>query len=175
MVGATGAVGTLKGSGINSVTRLSVGTYKITLEDSYYRYLGGNVGFVAPLTGGNVSGGSFVATTSYVITALGNTTQAQWVAAGLDANVLAQVGVPFVATGIGAGTGTVKAVGTSGILSTEVIGNTELTIGAQQGKTNGTIIFQCLSDADAVADPSAGSICVFQIFVRNSSVKGKGE
>lgn len=45
-MGGTGAVGNLKGSGIASVTRLSAGTYKIGLQDSYNRYLGGQGGIV---------------------------------------------------------------------------------------------------------------------------------
>ncbi len=35
VIGATGAVGTVKGPGISSVTRLAVGTYQIKLQDKF--------------------------------------------------------------------------------------------------------------------------------------------
>lgn len=46
VVGATGAVGTTKGSGIASFVRLAAGTYQVNLQDQYNRYLGGFGGIV---------------------------------------------------------------------------------------------------------------------------------
>ena len=55
VVGAVGAVGTVKGSGITSVTRADVGKYVIKLDDKYDRYLGGFSGFI------NLGAGSGIA------------------------------------------------------------------------------------------------------------------
>lgn len=46
-VGASGAVGTVKGSGIASVTKNSTGNYTIALEDKYMKFLGANFNLVA--------------------------------------------------------------------------------------------------------------------------------
>lgn len=66
----------------------------------------------------------------YVITALGTSTQANWQAVGLPANITAAVGVSFFATvtGGGTGTGTVQAAATagSGIDHIEVVGDPNL-------------------------------------------------
>lgn len=46
-IGASGAVGTLKGSGIASVTKNSTGNYTIVLEDKYMKLLGSDFSFVS--------------------------------------------------------------------------------------------------------------------------------
>ena len=46
VVGSSGAVGTVKGAGVKSITKTGTGLYRITLEDAYYRYLAGTFGFV---------------------------------------------------------------------------------------------------------------------------------
>ena len=56
--------------------------------------------------GTSVTAGSFVTGTKYKITSLGNTTQAQWEAAGLSSTLTAAVHIVFTATGAGTGTGT---------------------------------------------------------------------
>lgn len=169
VIGSTGAVGTVKGSGLKSVTRLGVGTYRLLPEDGYPRYLGGHVGFVSPTTGSNVNDGSFVAGTSYVITAVGTT---NWHAVGVPAGVTPAVGVGFVATGVGgAGSGTVKAVGASGIYAVEIVGDPQL----QVNQAGGGVIIQCLNASGAPTDPASGSVLGFVMFLRNSTVKGKGE
>ena len=58
--------------------------------------------------GTTVNAGSFVTGKKYIITSLGNTTQAQWEAAGLSSTLTAAVNNVFTATGAGTGTGTVK-------------------------------------------------------------------
>ena len=47
VIGAAGAVGTIKGGGIKAVTKTGTGLYQIEFEDSWSRYLDGHVGFVA--------------------------------------------------------------------------------------------------------------------------------
>lgn len=176
VIGAAGAVGTTKGPGITAVTHLATGIYKVQFQDNYYRYYSGTWGFVAPVTGADVAGGAFVVGTPYVITALGNTTQAQWEAAGVPAGVTAAVGVSFVALTVGAGTGTVKAVGSSGIFALEVIGNTNLQLGPQPaGSQGGYVIVKCMDAAGAAADPASGSVMGLTFYLSNSSVLIQGE
>jgi len=55
VIGSTGAVGTVKGSGVLSVTRTGTGAYTIKLEDKYQRYLGGTIGFINASTGSGVA------------------------------------------------------------------------------------------------------------------------
>lgn len=109
VIGAVGAVGTVKGSGIASITRTGAGVYEIVLEDTYNRYLGGSIGFI-------------------------NT---------------------------GAG---------SGIASVEVSNDPNAAVQAKTG-----IQITCYDYAGAAADPAAGSVMGFVTWLRNSSLKGKGE
>ena len=46
VVGNAGAVGTVKGAGVASITHTSTGLYRVTFEDAYNRYLAGGGGFV---------------------------------------------------------------------------------------------------------------------------------
>lgn len=55
VIGSTGAVGTVKGSGVTSVTRTGAGAYTLKLEDKYSRYLGGSVGFINASTGSGIA------------------------------------------------------------------------------------------------------------------------
>lgn len=55
VIGAVGAVGTVKGSGIASVTRTGAGVYEIVLEDSYSRYLAGSIGFINTGAGSGIA------------------------------------------------------------------------------------------------------------------------
>lgn len=109
------------------------GIIVVQLQDNYNRYLGGYAGFSGPLSGSQISiSGSSVLTIGaiYVITTLGTTTQAQWVAAGVPINVQAAPGVSFIAAiaGSGSGTGTVQAPAAAGagVDHIEVVGDPNL-------------------------------------------------
>lgn len=171
-VGASGAVtaGTLTGTGISSVTKLgAAGTYLLKLEDGYDRLLEFTSFFLAPTTGSAVTAGSFVATTTYRITTLGNT---DFTLIGARSN---EVGVTFVATGVGVGTGTATAVGNSAIVAVEVA-DTSVDGSRSSALASGAgIIVQCKSATATVANPTQGSVMVFSLMLRNSNVKGKGE
>jgi hypothetical protein len=172
-IGASGATSALKGSGVKSLTRKAAGVYELKLEDNYSRFLSFQCKFVAPVTGSAVTGGSFVTSTLYVIQSLGTTTQAQWEAAGLATGNVAGIGDAFVATGAGAGTGTVKAVGTSGVFTCELVGDPQTSVGPS---TAGSLLyFKCLDATGAAVDPASGSQLYFEVTYRNSTVKGKGE
>jgi hypothetical protein len=169
-IGATGAVSLVRGSGIASVTRLAVGTYQIKLEDNYYRFLNLQALFEMPVTGSDVAATAMVAGTTYEITALGTTNFALY---GVAAGVAPAVGVAFVATAVGLGTGTVKAVAASGIYGVQVIGNPQLM--DQPSVKGAVILIRTMNNAGAATDPVDGTVMNLQINVRNSGVKSKGE
>ena len=111
VIGGTGAVGTVKGSGVKSIVRNSAGNYTLKLEDKYARYLGGHTGFIHTAAGG------------------------------------------------------------SGIASVEVA---DYSVNTHVEDGSGVII-QCFDYAGAKADPASGSVLGFVMYLRNSSLKGKGE
>lgn len=170
VIGSSGATSALKGSGISSLTRKAAGTYELKLEDNYYRFLDFQACLVAPVTGSAITAGSFVSGTLYVIQTVGNT---DYSAVGLPAGVTAAPGVPFVASGVGAGTGTVKAVGTTGVFDVEVVGDPQVTVAPSVAGS--VLYFVCKDASGAPVDPTSGSILYFDVCYRNSSVKGKGE
>ncbi len=109
VIGAVGAVGTVKGSGIAGVTRTGAGVYEITLDDKYNRYLAGTIGFINTTTG-------------------------------------------------------------SGVASVEVSNDANAAVAAGTG-----IEITCYDYAGAAVDPAAASVCGFLVYLRNSTIKGKGE
>ena len=173
-IGATGAVGTLKGPGIASVTRLGTGLYQVKLQDNYNKFFKLDWNLEAPVTGSAVNDGSFSVGTVYQITTVGTT---DWTAAGLPAGLTAAVGMVFKAATIGgAGTGAAKALGTSGIFAVEVVGNPQLML-APTGSANigGIITIKCLNASGAATDPADGSVLFLDLYLSNSSVVVQGE
>jgi hypothetical protein len=169
-IGASGATSNLVGAGVSSLTRLAAGVYALKLEDNYNRFYNLQVRFESPVTGSDVTAGSFVTGTVYEITAIGNT---DWTAIGLPVGVTAAAGVSFVATGAGSGTGTAKAVGVSGIYGIEVVGNPQLMDApSPQG---GYLYFKTVNASGVNTDPASGSVMFFTVVYRNSSIKDKGE
>lgn len=151
----------------------------VNLQDNYNKYLGGYAGFVGPLTGTPISiSGSSVLTVGapYVIVSLGTTTQAQWVAAGLQANMKAAVGVSFIAaiTGGGTGTGIVEAPLSTGagIDHIEVVGDANLmnSIGVNVlGAGNGMqLILACYKNT-ALTKPADGTVVGMNFYMNNSA------
>lgn len=177
-IGASGATSNLQGGGIYSITHLTTGTYLVTLEDNYNKFLYADFNFITTaVTGGAITAGSFVTNTLYQIVTVGTT---NYNLVGLPTNIVAAPGMTFVATGAGSGTGTVKAIALSGIIDVEIVGDPNLTISPTPSTTintspAGSFIIQTLNTSGAAADPVSGSIMEFIILVRNSSVKGKGE
>lgn len=173
--GATGKVRSLKGSGIKAITNVATGTYKVQLDDPYMRYLGGNAGLVAPTSGSAVASGSLNPTTVYMIAVVGTT---NWVTAGLPVGVTAAVGATFVCAATASGTGYGIAVGVSGIACVEVVGDPNTTI---NNATDPHFYIQTLGATNSStttlipANPADGSVLGLTMFLRNSSVKGKGE
>lgn len=184
VVGASGAVGTTKGPGVSAVTRLAAGVYKIKLQDNYNKFYALYSSVIAPVSGAAVAAGSLTPGVLYVIDTLGTTTTAQWVTAGVPVGITPAVGVSFVALAISGGTGTAKAVGTSGIIKVETVGlpDTQLgPIGPATGVIGGYIIVKCLAATAAdntamiATDPAEGSTVSLAIYLSNSSVVVQGE
>ena len=166
VIGATGAVGTVKGAGISSVVRKGTGVYAITLQDNYYRYLAGGAGVVEGGSGNTVNDGSLVAGTLYRVLTTG-TSDFKTSGAALNA-----VGETFVATGVGgAGSGTVKQVVGSGIFQFEV-GNVLVNNDLAAGRP---LLLVTRNASGAAADPAQGTIIGFWIMLRNSNIQLGGE
>lgn len=178
-IGATGAVSSILGGQlISSVTRLSAGTYQIRLTDNYTRLFSMESILQAPVTGSAVAGGALSVGTVYSIQTLGSTTQAQWVAAGVDKGITAAPGVIFKAATAGAGTGTVKAIGNAGIAQVEVISGNNMLASANAG--GGIIVVQCLAPTSSSVttmiptDPAQGSVLGLMFLLSNSSLSING-
>lgn len=180
-IGSSGAPTIINssGKGIASITRLAAGQYRLQLQDNYASLLALDVQFQSPVTGSAVAGGAFSVGTVYQIVTLGNTTQAQFVAAGLPTGIAAAPGVIFKAATVGAGTGTVKALGTSGVSNVELIGNPQLMLSNQPftGNNGGFINFQCLAPTSSsvttaiAADPANGAVMMIQLLLNNSQIQ----
>jgi hypothetical protein len=151
----------LTGAGIANVfmhtsTTPAVGNYAVTnpnpasglilvqLQNQFSRLLGMNASVQSPVTGSNLT--SVTLGSVYVITAVGTTTTAQWVAKGLPAGVTPAAGQTFLASASGAlgGNGTVKIAGVSGIAQIEVAGSPILQNANVYQNGGGQIILQCL-------------------------------
>ena len=154
----------------------AAGIAVIQLKQNFNVFLGMNYVFQAPQTGGAVT--STVAETSYIIRALGTTTAAEWLAVGLPAGLTAAVGQSFVATATQAigGTGSVSAVGSSGIVSAEVMGVPNASISNDNIAANGGayVMVQFLGSASTKAAPTAGCVVNLRLFFDRSSVTVDG-
>jgi hypothetical protein len=191
------------GTGAQSLTYLApgnpnpaAGIIVVQLGSNYFRYYGGFYGFNSPLSGTNISisgAGVLTVGSTYVITSLGTTTQAQWVAAGLNAGETAAVGIAFTAkiTGGGSGTGTVQAPSVSGLTSIESVGDpnatfANTTIGLISSVSNTKVMqpflyFQTLGATSAGStvlvptQAAQGTTIGLSFYLSNSSVVVKGE
>lgn len=171
-IGASGAVGTITGAGVKSVTKLTTGIYQIKLQDNYYKLLGNFSSIVSPTTGSAIADGSFVTGTPYSITSVGTTT---W--GDLPSGITAAVGATFIATGAGgAGTGTATAVGNSGITRIDLIDNGTELAPSSLNNTGSYITFQTLAATSSSvttlipASPANGSVLKLALYLSNSAL-----
>ena len=185
----------LKGAGITNVfmhTTSSPGTNNsqtnpnpesgvivVNLSDNYSRYLGGFSGQSVILSGSNTA--TLTAHNPYVITVLGSSTTAQWVAAGLLPGITPAIGVSFIAAANIAGGGMAQAVSaSSGIDHIEAIGDPSQmqTLGqftAQGNPTSGTQLILAAYSAGALTAPTNGSVVGLSFYLSNSSVQVQGQ
>jgi hypothetical protein len=150
----------------------------VKLADNYNLSYGGFSLVEAPLSGTPIT--TVAANSVYVITVVGTTTTAQWVAKGLPVGVTPAVGVAFVATASGAlgGTGAVQAIATAGanITDIQVVGNPDATLAnsAQPSNGGGYIILACFKNG-ALAAPATGSVINLAFYLSDSSILIQGE
>ena len=157
------------------------GLIRVILNDNYNRYLGGYSGTVCPVSGSPISSGMSVGN-PYVIVSVGASTQAQFVAAGLQANVTAAVGVSFIAKATSvAGGGLVEAplLGGSGIDHIEVIGDANLMNNSGSYQLGSTIVqaqpgegmmllLQCFKNG-VPASPADGTVIGLNFYMNNTA------
>lgn len=169
----------------------AAGIIVVQLAKNFARYLAGFSGFVSPLTGSNVVVGStgLTAGKAYVITSLGTSTAANFVALGLPLGYTAAVGATFIATGVsntGKGTGTVQLASVSGAFSIEAVGDANQTLQGQTaaGPTGGQIILQILAptvsgsayDTPMIPTaPASGTVIGLSFYLTPSMVQVKGQ
>lgn len=172
LFGASGAVTSFAGLGVfNVIKQPAVGTYRIQLQDNYTQFFGLNWTASAANIGGALAGGSFVVGTTYRILSLGNTTAAQWLAAGVPAGVIPAVGVVFTAATVGAGTGTVQVFAASGVAALEVLGDPSLTLNPQNlpALQGGFVTVAAFTSAGALVNPVQNSSLGLSLYLSNSS------
>jgi hypothetical protein len=118
------------------------GLIMVQLAVNYLGYVGGYWGAGSPLAGSALT--SVTEGHAYVITSLGTTTTAQWVAAGLAIGAVPTVGQAFIAIASGSigGTGTVEVPGVSGMGNLEVVGDPNQLVAATGGSI---LILQALA------------------------------
>jgi hypothetical protein len=156
------------------------GIIVIQLADNYNRSLSGFSSIVSPI------GSSVTATTATdpaVVTSLGTSTTAQWLAVGFpsqylnSATQLPNIGATFIPTSsatIG-GSATVAPPTASTIDNIETVGDPNQTLVSTQPQTvGGQIILQCLQDG-ALTTPVTGSVISIAMYLSNSSVTVQGE
>jgi hypothetical protein len=159
----------------------AAGTILVQATDNFNRvYSIKSASIQSPLSGSPLT--SVTAGISYVITAVGTTTAAQFQAKGLPRGVTPAIGVAFVATATGAlgGTGAVQiaAAAGSGIASIEILGDPNTTQAPSPSANLGYgayAILQCRDYAGAIAAPAVGSLITLELYMGNSSVLIAGE
>jgi hypothetical protein len=185
MIALTGAV-TLSAATVSKAVLpvgpgqvIGAGLIVVRLQDNYNTYLGGYAGFASPLTGVNISisgSGVLVVGQPYVIVSPGSSSQANWGAMGLPADIVPAVGVSFLASAAGSGTGSGVVQGInpngSGIDHIEVIGDSNLmnSTGAQViGQGNGMeFILACYAGGQVTA-PTDGTVIGLNFYMNNSA------
>lgn len=152
------------------------GIIVVQMKQNYNVFLGSRWNIQAPTTGAALT--SVVANVSYVINAVGTTTQAQWQTAGLFPGFTAAIGQAFVAAASAplGGTGSVKAVAASSVAGIEVFGDPNSQISNSDIAANhGSLVFlQVLDYAGVLVAPTAASIVNLSLYFDRSSVTVDG-
>jgi len=162
------------------------GTIVIELWPNFNRiYTGGNA-VVSPI--GSTTA-TITAGTAYIVTSLGTTTAAQWIAAGIGKGIVSNgpnglpgIGTAFIAalseTIPGAPTVAPTAAGGSTIATFETVGDTNQALAPDwllgQGY-GGQIILQTRNYSNMIAAPADGSVISLSFLLSNSSVTVMGE
>jgi hypothetical protein len=158
------------------------GSIVIQLADNYNRYLSGFSGYIAAL-GSSVT--STTASDPAVVTSLGTSSAANWLAVGFPAQYLnsatglPNVGAAFIPTSSGAigGSATIAppAAAGAGIDHIEIVGDPNQTVSSNQPQTVGAqFIMNCYKNGVLTA-PSNNSVISLAFYLNNSSVVVAGE
>lgn len=184
LIALTGAVTLSNTNTVNGNLGASGGgVIVVQLQDNYFQAFSGNRSIVSPVSGTNVAVNSTSLTVHapYIITSLGTSTAADWLALGVPAGVVPAVGVSFVAlaSGSGSGSGQVQAPSAagSGIVSIETVGDSNLAIGPDPRQNQGfgaQFILQCRNFAGAKAAPADGTVISLQFLLGDSSAQVQG-
>lgn len=154
----------------------AAGVILLQLADNYNRVYLIPSSIVSPLSGSDLT--SVTASTTYVITALGTATAAQWAAKGLPSGFTAAVGQSFVATASGTigGSATVQITATAGsnITNIESIGDRQTMLSNSNAGSGAQLLMQCFKNG-AKAAPADGTLISLAVYLSNSSVIIQGE
>lgn len=147
----------------------AAGLVQVELQDPYNGLLNMMCSLRGPVTGANLT--SVTAGIAYQITAVGTTTEAQWIARGLPVGIVANVGDVFVCNSTGAlgGTGTVKALAASGIDHMDLVSDS-LNLQRQNSPVNGGgIVILAARNAGTLTAPAAGTVIKLSLLLSNAS------
>jgi len=154
----------------------------IQLSDNFYKLYMTEATLRGPLSGTNLAVDATALTPGvpYVISVLGTTTSADWLALGVPPGVTPAVGVPFIAkvSGTGSGSGQVQLQSASGVDHIELVGQNSLTLGPTPvgGSPNvGGFILVAFYLNTTVTAPTLGSTIRLSFYMSQSSVKVDGE
>lgn len=160
----------------------AAGIVMVQFTNNFNYSLTGYGGFASPVAGAALT--SVTANVTYIITALGTATLAQWQARGFPVGFTPEVGAAFVATSTGliGGSAEVRVPGVSGVSSIEVIGNPNATISNSNISKNAGAIYmlQILGATDASTTtmipkaPAAGTVIGLSFWYDGSSVSVDG-
>jgi hypothetical protein len=185
LIALNGAVTLSAASAINTVPLAPVvtsgnpnplpGFVWVQFTNTFNHYLGGFSGFVSPLSGTQIAidATNLVLGQAYVITTLGTSTLADWVAVGLPPGLTPAVGQSFIAikSGNGAGSGMVQVPLVSGVSNVEIVGDPNQSISNSSVAANGGawVLAQFLLSGIPTA-PADGSVCGMKFCFDGSSV-----
>lgn len=167
----------------------AVGYIYVQLTDNFYKMYQIHHHLRGPLSGSNIAVDSTSLTPGnpYVITVLGTTTAADWLALGVPPGVKPAVNVPFIAavSGAGSGSGQVQTQAISGIVKIEGVGGPSLALAPVPvgGSPNvgGWVLLECLAATSTSVTtliptaPAVGSIIHLSFYMSQSSVLVAGE
>jgi hypothetical protein len=157
----------------------AAGNILIHLTDNFNRLLFATSGDIGPLSGSNLAAGASALTVgvAYVITVVGTTTTAEWVALGVPLGVTPAPGVSFIAllTGSGVGSGQVQLPSNSGIVKYQGVGDPNQSAAPVSATNNiavqgSWLMFQALNASFAVTAPASGTVIGIQAYMSNSSL-----
>ena len=163
----------------------AAGCIYIRLQDNYNQHIADSNAMIQEPNSGSdlkIDNAALTAHAPYVISIVGDATQADWEAVGLPRGVTPAVGAPLIALSTGlAGnsrSSRVQAPATngSGIAAIEIVGSPDTESAPNPASQSGAVlILQCRDYAGAVAAPATGSVISISLELNNSSVRVSGQ